>query len=210
MIPGVSVDPLPAHPASPRRNRVTPWGAIVAVPERGGILGNRGVLHDEHQRMGNRRWTTHAWIACRMDYRGIKRPVAPPGRWTALFFLDDAAALAAGHRPCAFCRRADFLRFKRTWADVHGAAMAPAMDARLHRERVGPRPLVDPRTLPDDAFVGGPEACWRIAGGRGRPWSWSGYGPPIDLASASPLPLLTPPAIVALLRAGYRPGVGLM
>jgi hypothetical protein len=187
----------------PRRNRVTPWGDIVAVASRGTVMGNRGVLINARGESTRRRWTTHAWIACRIDFGGRKRPVAPAGRWTALFFLDDAAALAAGHRPCGFCRRADYERFKATWARVHGAACAPEMDERLHAERIGPRPLVDPRALPDGAFVGGPDACWRIEGGRGRRWSWDGYGSAIELARV--VPLITPPSIVSLLESGYVP-----
>lgn len=189
-----------------RQNRVTPWGEIVAVAARGLVMGNRGVLVDARGEPARRRWTTRAWIACRMDFRERKRPVAPPGRWTALFFSDDAAALAAGHRPCGYCRREDYVRFKVAWAQVHGAANAPRMDARLHAERLGPRPEVDPRALPDGAFVGDARAAWRIDGGRGRPWSWDGYGSPAPLPPA--LPLITPRAIVQLLEAGYTPTEG--
>lgn len=185
----------------PLRNRVTPWGEIVAVSARGAVMGNRGVLVDAHGEPTRRRWTTHGWIACRIDFNGRRRPVAPPGRWTALFFLDEASALAAGHRPCAFCRRADYVRFKTMWARVHGAAFAREMDERLHAERMGLRTLVDPRTLPDAAFVGDSNACWQIERGRGRAWSWSGYGELTDLPAR--LPLVTPPSIVRLLEAGY-------
>jgi len=187
----------------PRRNRVTPWGEIVAVAARGTIMGNRGVLVDARGEPTRRRWTTHGWIACTMDWRGRKRPVAPPGRWTALFFTDDAVALAAGHRPCGYCRRADYVRFKSAWARVHGEALAREIDEVLHAERLGERRLVDPRSLPDGAFVGGPDACFRIERGRARRWSWGGYGAPIVLAELAPL--VTPPSIVALLAAGYAP-----
>ena len=185
----------------PRRNRVTPWGEIVAVSARGLVMGNRGVLINARGAETRRRWTTLAWIACRMDFQGRKRPVAPPGRWTALFFSDDAAALAAGHRPCGYCRRDDYLRFKSAWAATHGEANASEMDERLHAERLGPRPQVDPRTLPDGAFVGDATATWRIEKGCGRIWSWDGYGGPVDLPPS--VPLLTPLAIVQVLEAGY-------
>lgn len=164
-------------------------------------MGNRGVLIDARGVQTRRRWTTRAWIACRMDFQGRERPVAPPGRRTALFFFDDAAALAAGHRPCGYCRRDDYVRFKSAWAEVHGAANARGMDERLHAERLGPRPHADPRTLPDGAFVGDASGTWRMEKRRGRPWSWDGYGAPVDLPPS--VPLLTPPAIVQILEAGY-------
>jgi hypothetical protein len=167
------------------------------------MMGNRGVLVDARGEMTRRRWTTHAWIACRMDFRGRSRPVAPPGHWTALFFSDDAAALAAGHRPCGYCRREDYERFKAAWARVHGPAKAPGMDARLHAERLGPRPLVGASAVPDGTFVGDARACWRVHGGRGRLWSWDGYAEPVELAPS--LPLLTPSSIVRLLDGGYAP-----
>ena len=187
----------------PRRNRVTPWGEIVAVAARGKMMGNRGVLVDARGELTRRRWTTHAWIACRMDFRGRSRPVAPPGHWTALFFTDDSAALAAGHRPCGYCRREDYVRFKSTWSEAHGAANAPEMDAVLHAERLGPRPIVKTKGLPDGAFVGDSEACFRIEAGQARRWSWEGYGPLTDLPAS--LPLVTPSSIVRLLERGYAP-----
>jgi hypothetical protein len=192
----------------PRRNRVTPWGEIVAVSARGLVMGNRGVLIDARGVQTRRLWTTRAWIACRMDFQGRKRPVAPPGRWTALFFFDDAAALAAGHRPCGYCRRDDYVRFKSAWAEVHGEAHAPQMDERLHTERLGLRPQVDPRTLPDGAFVGDAHGTWRVEKRRGRLWSWDGYGEPVDLPRS--VPLLTPLAIVRILQAGYLAREGRM
>ena len=190
----------------PHRNRVTPWGEIVAVPARGLVMGNRGVLIDARGVQTRRRWTTLAWIACRMDFQGRKRPVAPPGRWTALFFFDDAAALAAGHRPCGYCRRDDYMRFKSAWAEVHGEANVPEMDERLQTERLGPRLRVDPRTLPDGAFVGDARGTGRLEKRRGRLWSWDGYGEPLDLPPS--VPLLTPLAIVEMLQAGYLPREG--
>jgi hypothetical protein len=187
----------------PLRNRVTPWGEIVATEARGLVMGNRGVLINARGETTERRWTTHAWIACRMDFQGRARPVAPPGRWTALFFSDDAAALAAGHRPCGYCRRDDYLRFKAVWAKVHGDASAPEMDARIHPDRLAARPVADPRTLPDGTFVGDARACFRVEGGLGLPWSWTGYGAPTALPRA--LPLVTAPVLVAVLAAGYVP-----
>ena len=88
----------------PRQKRVTPFGSIIPTPERGTFLGNRGVLHDEHGRI-RRPWQLKRWIVCVLQFRGRKRTVMTPGRYTELFFLDEATALAAGHRPCAECRQ---------------------------------------------------------------------------------------------------------
>ena len=93
----------------PLQNRVTPTGEIVADPGRGLLMGNRGCLHGPDRRLGVARWRSKLWICCVLDWKGVRRDPMPPGRWTALFFLDEATALAAGHRPCAYCRRADFV-----------------------------------------------------------------------------------------------------
>jgi hypothetical protein len=125
----------------PRQNRVTPFGDIIAAPERGTFLGNRGVLHDAEGRI-RRTWQVKRWIVCVLDFRGRKRTVMTPGRYTELFFLDEAMALAAGHRPCAECRHARFLDFGHAWALVRpegGAFPRPTadeIDRRLHAERV--------------------------------------------------------------------------
>ena len=142
------------------QNRVTPRGELVADPARGLVYGNRGCLHDAHGRI-RRRYAGKRWIACRLEFRGRRRTqLLQPGRYTELFFLDEVTAFAAGHRPCAECRRADYDRFVAIWGTTHpGQAGADAMDAQLHAERV------DPATrgqrlhgaklgeLPDGAFV---------------------------------------------------------
>src|SRR5919204_6549006 len=102
----------------PRQNRVTPFGEIVATPERGTLMGNRGVLHDGEGRI-RRPWQLRRWLVCVLDLKGRKRRVMTPGRYTELFFLDEATALAAGHRPCAECRRARFLAFCSAWGTAN-------------------------------------------------------------------------------------------
>src|ERR1700728_3516333 len=101
--------------AMPLQNRVTPAGEIVADPGRGLMMGNRGCLHGPGRELGVSRWRSKSWICCVLDWKGVQRDPMPPGRWTALFFLDEATALAAGHRPCAYCRRGDFLGFAEAW-----------------------------------------------------------------------------------------------
>ena len=196
----------------PLQNRVTPWGEIVADPARGLFTGNRGILHDPATRtLTRRRWTSPAWLICVCDYKGRRRRVMGPGSWTELFFLDEATALAAGHRPCFECRRPDALAFRAAWAQGRGQAVprAPAMDAVLHRERLEgrgkrlhalPRPIGE---LPDGAMIASSlDAAFVVVGGKTFRWALSGY------ASARPGPtaaLLTPPSTVAALAAGYRP-----
>jgi hypothetical protein len=144
----------------PLQNRVTPLGELVADPARGLVYGNRGCLHDGAGRI-RRRYNGRRWIACRLEFRGWqRRPLLQPGRFTELFFLDEATAFAAGHRPCALCRREDYDRFGAIWRELHaGPAGADAIDAQLHVERVAPgtraHRLHETRLdeLPDGAFV---------------------------------------------------------
>ena len=92
----------------PLQNRVTPFGDVVAIAQRGLFIGNRGIIHDPATKtLLQRRWTTKAWLVCVLDYKGRRREVMGGRTWTELFFLDEAVALAAGHRPCFFCRRRD-------------------------------------------------------------------------------------------------------
>jgi hypothetical protein len=199
-------------------NRVTPLGEIVADPERGTLMGNRGILHDAEQRLGTARWRHPHWICCRLAFQGRRRPVMAPGRYTELFFLDEATALAAGHRPCCECRRADFRRFQAVWRRAFpGAdASAPAIDRALHRARVEPRsrrqirfeaPLDD---LPDGTFILLPDeplAPLLVLGARLLPWHPAGYAPPRPRPVAIQALVLTPRPTVAVLRAGYTLGV---
>jgi hypothetical protein len=198
----------------PLQNRVTPTGEIVADPGRGLLMGNRGCLHGPDRRLGAARWRSKAWICCVLEWQGVRRDPMPPGRWTALFFLDEATALAAGHRPCAYCRRADFTAFAAGWRDARRLAQrprAPQIDARLHAERVDPRsrrqrtrPAVAGE-LPDGVMVRHGGTLGLLAGGRLLRWSFVGYREPVPLPPAAAVELLTPPATVATIAAGYRP-----
>jgi hypothetical protein len=206
----------------PLQNRVTPEGEIIATPHRGLLMGNRGgAFHLPDKTLGPRRWATKQWIACVLEFKGRHREVMQPNRYTELFFLDEATALAAGHRPCFECRRADAERFAGLWTKVHGGderARAPAMDEELHAERVtGDRSKRTFRArrgeVPSGAFV-----RYRQAGeaNGGQPYlvlghhllAWSPVGYTALVISAAPteeVDVLTPPSIVAVLSAGYRP-----
>jgi hypothetical protein len=196
----------------PLQNRVTPTGAIVADPGRGLMMGNRGCLHGPGRTLGVSRWRSKLWICCVLDWKGVRRDPMPPGRWTALFFTDEVTALAAGHRPCAYCRRRDFLDFAEAWRAARGLDERPraaAMDAILHRERVDrhrrqiTHPL-SPTGAPDGTMIRVDGVTGLLLDGRLRPWSFQGYGPPAPLPSG-PVEVLTPPSIVAAIAAGYRP-----
>ncbi len=199
---------------TPLQNRVTPWGEIVADPARGLLMGNRGCLHGQDRRLGPARWRSKLWICCVLVWKNVRRDPMPPGRWTALFFLDEATALAAGHRPCAYCRRADYLAFGEAWRLAEGLPerpRAPEIDARLHRERVDPRSrrqLTRQATvgaLPGGVMIRSGGAVGLLLGGRLLPWSFTGYGAPIAVSHTLSVELLTPPSSVAALTAGYRP-----
>ena len=201
------------EPKSPLQNRVLPNGEIVAVPARGLLMGNRGCIHTLDRTLGVTRWRTKMWISCVLDWGGRKRDVMPPGRWTALFFLDEATALSAGHRPCGYCRRADHRWFGESWRQARELAVRPyawEMDIQLHAERVDRRrtKLTRPallRDLPDGAMVSHDARPALVVGQSLRPWSFDGYGPAVSVRPDTSRTLLTPPSIVAALAAGYRP-----
>lgn len=200
----------------PLQNRVTPEGEILAVAARGTMMGNRGgALHDAGRRLGRRRWVSRQWICCKLDFKGRRRVVMAPGRYTELFFLDEATALAAGHRPCFECRRADFLRFAGLWSRIHGEegrATAPAMDRVLQAERVDPQGRkvtyrASVKALPDGAMVRLRATPHLVRAGLLLPWSHAGYAAPVAVPGEDILDVLTPRTIVAVLSAGYSPSL---
>jgi len=179
----------------PLQNRVTPLGELVAHPARGLVYGNRGCLHDCEGRI-RRRYAGKRWISCRLSFRGWHRhPLLQPGRFTELFFLDEATAFAAGHRPCALCRREDYNRF----LELTGASGADEIDARLHDERLGTRPEA-PSDLPDGAFVLLEGEPWLVTHESLRRWTPAGY---TDARTKVGGVLITPPTLVEVLRAGW-------
>ncbi|MGE5272929.1 MAG: hypothetical protein ACM3QU_04035 [Verrucomicrobiota bacterium] len=193
----------------PLRNRVTPLGELIADPARGLVYGNRGCLHDDRGEI-RRRFATRRWIACRLEFSGWQRTaLMQPGKFTELFFLDEATALAAGHRPCALCRREDYRRF----LGVVGATGADEIDERLHRERLdghGRRfhaaALDD---LPDGTFVLHDAEPWLLRHGALLRWTPAGYGDRI-VPSRRRAQAITPPSLVDLLRSGWEPVVPLL
>ncbi|WP_456634540.1 hypothetical protein [Bradyrhizobium sp. USDA 10063] len=198
----------------PLQNRVTPTGEIVATPHRGLFTGNRGIIHDPATKtLLKKRWSSPAWITCLCEFRGWRRKVMGGRSWTELFFLDEATALAAGHRPCFFCRRDDANRFRAAWEQGNDAndIRAREIDAVLHRERLDrgrkrlhplPMPLVK---LPDGAMVQAGEESFLIVSGEPLRWSFAGYSR--DDINPDTAMLLTPPSTVRALAAGYQPAL---
>ncbi|TPK62128.1 hypothetical protein FJ930_27190 [Mesorhizobium sp. B2-4-15] len=206
----------------PLQNRVDPFGAIHAVPERGLFTGNRGIIHDpETKTLLKKRWALQAWIICVCQFRNVRRepmgrnrPGGKPG-WTELFFLDEVTALAAGHRPCFFCQRERARDFVGHFGKAFGIAepRAPQVDRRLHKERLasGGQAVKLDRTsimaLPDGTMIAAGNRPYALRDGAALPWSFGGYGPAIGLDApdlADPF-MITPMTAVAVLGAGYRP-----
>jgi len=198
----------------PLQNRVTPMGELVATPARGLVYGNRGCLHDAQGRI-RRRNPTKRWIACRLEFRGWRRsPLLQPGRFTELFFLDEATAFAAGHRPCALCRREDYDRFCALRQELHpGQVGADAMDAQLHEERLSGRErrlhTVELDDLPDGAFVLDDGEPWLVRGDALLRWTPGGYSEPRP-RPRGPATLITPPSLVRVLATGWSGAVPLL
>ena len=202
----------------PERNRVTPLGEIVAIPLRGAWTGNRGVLHEGHDIV--RSHASDLWITCARQFRGRWREQWLPHRYTHLFFHDEAVSFAAGHRPCAECRREDYRAYQRAWAanmitarSAAGADQcaptAKEMNAQLHRERIVPgthrRRLHEMpwNDLPDGTFVLLDDSPAVVVGGTVVPWTTEGYQTPVPRPRAGTATVITPPSTVAALRAGY-------
>jgi hypothetical protein len=203
-----------------RQNRVTPFGSIIATPERGTLMGNRGLLHDRHERI-RRDWRLKRWIHCVLEFRGRHRQVMIPGRYTELFFLDEATALSAGHRPCAECLRARYNEFRAAWA---AANPRPAASDRLSAERIDDvlhadrlRPSGSKRTfmsqledLPDGVVIsldGHPDQAFLIQGHSLLAWSPAGYRERLPRPHGTRVSVLTPQSTVAAIRAGFLPQI---
>ena len=201
----------------PRQNRVTPFGSIVAESARGTLTGNRGCLHDDHQNI-RRHFQGTRWIICLLDFKGRKRNLMTPGHYTELFFLDEATALAAGHRPCAECQRERFTQFRDLWATANPELAgtprpaATVLDLALHQERIATithrnGSSMSIENMPDGVFVTDDEHnAFLVLGGRLLRWSPAGY----ERAAASlenSLRVLTPGSVVRTLSAGYPAGI---
>ena len=198
----------------PRQNRVTPFSTLIATSARGTLMGNRGCLHDD-QRQIQRQFQGKRWIICLLDFKGRKRSIMTPGQYTELFFLDEATALAAGHRPCAECQRDRFNLFRETWAkanpELSGSSRpaATALDAFLHQERIAanapaPRFCSSIKDLPEGVFVTDDErTAYLVLRNKLLRWSPAGYEHFPVGAIRFPARILTPTSVVHTLASGY-------
>ena len=198
-----------------RQNRVTPYGEIVAVSAKGTLMGNRGCLHDDAGRIV-RQSQRKAWIYCLLDFKGTKRTVMAPGNYTELFFLDEATALAAGHRPCSECQRSRYKEFVARWTKGNRAllqgksATAALIDGVLHRERLqaGNSKVTQKMSLnklPDGCMVALPDSptVYLVHGAQLLPWSFEGYGKPRVRSPDASVEVLTPSSVVNAIGAGF-------
>lgn len=202
-----------------RQNRVTPFSEIVAVEARGTLMGNRGCLHDAAGRLTGRRWSHWSWVTCRLEFKGRRRALMQPNRYTELFFLDEATAFAAGHRPCGECRRDDYRRFKALWLKANRSAFGTetgirAMDRYLHRERIaalGGQAAYREKLerLPEGCLIvlPGDDHAWLVRQERLLRWSPAGYDAARPRREALRVRVLTPRSVVRAFRAGWVPAV---
>lgn len=197
------------------QNRVDPFGKLHAISARGALMGNRGILHNGSQEVVH----THRhpnWVACALTYKDRHREIMQPGKYTELFFLDEATAFAAGHRPCATCRRSSYTEFCKLWKQVHGDAQSGSslpqtIDKTLHKARITRRRekvTYDAQIseLTDGVFFTQSEAAFLIWQGRIWRWSFDGYAP-YTFPNSEIVRVLTPQPIVDVFRAGYLPEV---
>lgn len=203
----------------PKQNRVTPFGDLIADPARGLWMGNRGCLHNDRQQIV-RHHVSARWIICQLQFKDRHRPVMTPGQYTELFFLDEATALAAGHRPCAECSRPRFVEFRERWAAANPQlAGGPkptvsVIDAALQVERVGPQnEKITYRemlcNLPAGVIVSGESMGQAFLVREGRLWRWTpaGYTNPTTSDAHWGVRVLTPRSVVAAIRAGFQPQI---
>ena len=199
----------------PLQNRVDPWGNLIAVEARGAWMGNRGILHDAQQQI-IAPWKHKAWVTCQLEFQGRRRTIFSPNNYSELFFLDEATAFSAGHRPCAECRRARYKAFKEAWCAANGVELSTPIaqiDKQLHAERAARGGgkitfTLDFERVPDGAFIDGNGHAllkWRTVLKR---WSPTGYeNAHATFDPQESVTVLTPQSIVRLYAAGFSPQV---
>jgi hypothetical protein len=201
------------------QNRVTPAGELIETTARGQFMGNRGILHNHEGELTNKRWTHQQWIICKLQFKGRKRKLMSPGNYTELFFLDEATALAAGHRPCYECNRDRYNQFKAAWLTGNPEygfgpkTSIKEIDRVIHSERVDRKKqkitwLSQLKNLPDGVMVSFDavlEECFLLKKGALHRWSPEGYGKGFCAELDKSVFVLTPRSVSNAIRAGYTP-----
>lgn len=200
------------------KNRVDPWGNLNAVPARGAWMGNRGILHNDQKQIVAP-WRHKAWVTCKLEYQGIRRKLFSPGSYSELFFLDEATALAAGHRPCADCRRERYNEFKAAWCGanpelaISSSVSITQIDKQLHAERAirgGGKVTFETafENIPEGTLMEVNGSAYLLWNGHLHQWTANGYRPySLKPLPADPVKVLTPQSIVRMYRQGFRPQV---
>lgn len=199
------------------QNRVDPFGNLIQTTARGAWMGNRGLIHNQHQQIV-RPFRLKAWLCCRLEFRGRKRQVMSPNLYTELFFLDEATAFAAGHRPCFECRRSDYEKFKKLWIQGNSSyhfddsVSIQKIDAILHQERISLTNtkvtfMAKAASLPDGCFILINKKPYLVQAGKFFLWTPFSYKDGIS-APAEKITVLTPASVVNTFRAGYVPQIG--
>lgn len=199
------------------QNRVDPRGSLHAVAEHGTLMGNRGILHDSDNKIV-KQWQHKSWVACVLSFPGPKRNLFSPNNYSELFFLDEATALSAGHRPCGFCQKPRFNLFKDIWFKANPSAVVGpskrigAVDRALHVERAvrgGGKVsyLATLADLPRGVMFESDGVIYLNWSSGHLPWSFKGYGLPVSIASSSSVKVLTPVSVVRMFANGFTPEV---
>lgn len=199
----------------PLQNRVDPWGNLVAMAHRGTLMGNRGILHNSQKQIF-RHYQHQSWVTCLLEFKGRHRQVMTPKQYTELFFLDEATAFAAGHRPCGECRRQRYLEFKHLWVSVNlgkdpQKVKISEINRWMHQERVqaGKKVLFksEPEKLPDGSMFAIGDKAFLVYQNNFYLWSFSGYCSSPGLEIQREVEILTPKSIVNIFYAGFKPTV---
>ena len=199
----------------PLQNRVDPWGKLNAVPMRGSLMGNRGILHNESRQIV-RPWAGKSWVTCALQFNGVQRPVFDTGSYSELFFLDEATAFGAGHRPCNYCRKLRYAEFKNAWLaanrpGVVGNTPITDVDKVLHAERAIPGGKkvtfsAALNELPSGTIFDHENVAFLVWKGAIRRWSFDGYTRSTLEIERQSVNVLTPASIVRIYRDGFIPG----
>jgi hypothetical protein len=199
------------------QNRVHPSGKLIKTKARGSLMGTRGLLHNDKQQIV-RVFKLKTWITCKLEFKGRRRKVMTPNLYTELFFLDEATAFSAGHRPCAECRRESFNLFKQLWLAANPAygfnikTPIHKIDEIIHAERIDQnnrKVTFEERIsgLPDGTFILVNDEAFLVASKKMYRWTEYGYENSTGLSATAIVTVLTPRSIVNTFRAGYVPQI---